>query len=229
MYKNGKNITFTDRSVPCVNLFLSNISKSKPLTNEEEYALWSEMQQGSKSAREKLIFANLRFVVSLAKKYQWSKTAFEDLIQAGCEGLIKAVDRFDATRGVRLINYARWDIENEISKAAKDYIAHDSISLDDPIDTEDEKGTTHGDFLTAYHCQSTDWNVRYIDALNSLKARAEERQYGLGELTADLHKMLLKGYTTYDFARKHHLNETQMKRLLTILREEAALSLCTAA
>ena len=57
MYRNGKNFSFTDRSVDSVNLFLSSIRQSEPLTTEAEYDLWYRMQNGSKSAREKLIFA----------------------------------------------------------------------------------------------------------------------------------------------------------------------------
>ena len=106
MYRNGKNITFIDRSVECVNLYLHNIRKAKPLTNEAEYEFWLSMQQGSSSAREQLIFANLPYVVSVAKKYLPSGAALEDLIQAGNEGLVRAVDKFDASLGYRLISFA---------------------------------------------------------------------------------------------------------------------------
>lgn len=229
MYINGKQIIFTNRTVNSINQYLSNIRKSKPLTIKEEYDLWLLKQQGSKSAREQLIFANLRYVISVAKKYLNSKAPFEDLIQAGNEGLIRAVDKFDASLGYHFISFATWYIENEVRKAAYDYIRHDAISLDESVDADDEKGTTRIDFLTAYPCQSTDWNIRYIDTLNDLKAKADKRQYGLGHLTAKLHEMLINGYTTSDFARKYHLSETEMNRLLTILREEANLSLCSAA
>lgn len=62
---------------------------------------------------------------------------------------------------------------------------------------------------------------RYRDAHESLKRQVEERQYGFSHLTAELHQMLLDGYTTSDFARHHYLSESQITRLLTILREEA--------
>ena len=221
MYRNGKNFSFTDRSVDSVNLFLSSIRQSEPLTTEAEYDLWCRMQNGSKSAREKLIFANLRYVVSVAKQYLASKAPFEDLIQAGCEGLVRAVNKFDASLGYRLISYATWHIENEVRKAAYDYIRHSHSSLDEPLYADDKDGETHTDYLEARPCQSTDWNLRYRDALEALKRRAEDRQYGLSHLTAELHQMLLDGYTTSDFARRHHLSESQMTRLLTILREES--------
>ena len=229
MYRNGKNITFTDRSVDSVNHFLSNIRQSEPLTTEAEYDLWCRMRHGSKSAREQLIFANLRYVVSVAKKYLASKAPFEDLIQAGCEGLVRAVNNFDASLGFRLISYATWSIENEVRKAAYDYIRHDHSSLDAPLYEDDKEGETLVDRLVAKPYQSADWNLRYRDALESLKRQAEERQYGLGHLTAELHQMLLDGYTTSDFARRHRLSEQQMTRLLTTLREEAGLSLRDAA
>lgn len=93
----------------------------------------------------------------------------------------------------------------------------------------DDGSLTLKDNLCARPCQSTDWNLRYRDALETLKRRAEERQYGLGRLTAELHQMLLDGYTTSDFARSHKLTESQMKRLFAILHEEAASSLLTMA
>ena len=229
MYLNGKNISFTDRSNDCVKNYLKNINCSTPLTTEEEYDLWLRMQQNSRQARNQLIFANLRYVVSIAKKYLRSGAEFADLIQAGNEGLVRAVDKFDASRGYRLISFATWYIENEVYKAAYNYIRHDVISLDEPFDAEDERGGTLMDNLVSYPSESTDWNLRYYDALNSLKAKAEKRQYGLGRLTVELHDILLKGYTTSDFAHKHRLNESQMTRLLTILSEETGRPLRSAA
>ncbi len=219
MYRNGKNITFIDRSVECVNLYLHNIRKAKPLTNEAEYELWLSMQQGSSSAREQLIFANLPYVVSVAKKYLPSGAALEDLIQAGNEGLVRAVDKFDASLGYRLISFATWFIENEVHKAAYEYIRHDADSLDESI-TEDKDDEARSNFVKAHPSQSADWNLRYRDALQALKQRLEKRQFGLGRLVGELHQMLLDGYTTSDFARKHRLNERQMNHLFTLIREE---------
>ena len=132
-------------------------------------------------------------------------------------------NKFDASLGFRFISFATWYIENEVRKTAYDYMRHDVPSLDEPIDAEDERGETRIDDLTAYHSESTDWNLRYSDALNELKSKMEERQSGMGRLTAELHEMLLNGYTTADFVHKRRLNETQMKRLLTALSEEANL------
>ena len=227
MYVNGRNITFTDRSVRSVDLFLSDVNSTTPLTTEQEYNLWALMRQGDSSARNQLIEANLRFAVSVAKRFLPSGASFEDLIQAGCEGLVRAADKFDASLGYRFISYATWFVKNEVSKAAYDYIKHHAESLDAPI--SDDDGKTYADFLRCSPCQSTDWNLRYRDALETLKRQAEERQYGLGKLTAELHQMLIDGYTTADFAKRHHLNEQKMLHILSILREEATSPLPTAA
>jgi len=169
------------------------------------------------------------YALRVAKKYMVSGARLEDLFQAGCEGLVMAAQKYDALLGCRFISYATWYVENEVRKAAYDYIKHDVGSLDDPIDEKEADGDTYLDRLTARPCQSTDWNLRYRDALEDLKRKAEERQFGLGRLTEELHQMLLDGLSTKDFARKHHLTESHMTRLLNILREEAGLPLPQAA
>ena len=227
MYVNGKNISFTDRSVRSVDLFLRYVNSTTPLTTEQEYNLWALMRQGDSRARNQLIEANLRFAVSVAKRFLPSGASFEDLVQSGCEGLVRAVDKFDASLGYRFISFATWFVKNEVSKAAYDYIEHHVESLDAPINDDDDK--TYADYLRCSPCQSTGWNLRYRDALETLKRQAEERQYGLGKLTAELHQMLIDGYTTADFAKRHHLNEQKMLYILSILREEATSSLPTAA
>ena len=227
MYINGKNISFTDRSVRSVDLFLRYVKATTLLTTEQEYNLWALMRQGDSRARNQLIEANLRFAVSVAKRFLPSGASFEDLIQAGCEGLVRAADKFDASLGYRFISYATWFVKNEVSKAAYDYIEHHVESLDAPINDDDDK--TYADFLRCSPCESTDWNLRYREALETLKRQAEERQYGLGKLTAELHQMLIDGYTTADFAKRHHLNEQKMLHILSILREEATSPLPTAA
>ena len=222
-----KQIIFTNHSDKNFEIFLDSIRHEKPLTTEKEYDLWTRMRNGSTRAREQLIYANLLYVVSVAKSFQWSGVPLMDLIQAGCEGMVKAVDKFDASLGFRLISYATWYVENEVRNAASDYLRHKHESLDEPRDADKDDGETRGDYLPNWSCQSTDWNIRYLEALNDLKRRVEERQSGLGHLVGHLHQMLLEGHTTSEFARRHHLNEKQMTRLFTVLREEASLSRAT--
>ena len=229
MYQNGKNITIIDHSVNSVERIMKDLRKCKPLTPEQEQEVWLEMQQGSKKAFDRLVRSNMPYAMSIAKKYMPSRARLEDLFQAGCEGLVIAAHKYDASLGCRFISYATWYVENEVRKAAYDYIKHDIDSLDDPIDAEEADGDTYLDRLTARPCQSTDWNLRYREALEDLKRRAEERQFGLGRLTEELYQMLLDGYSTKDFARKHHFGEKQMTRLFNILREEAEQAILQAA
>ena len=229
MYQNGKNITIIDHSVNSVERIMKDLRKCKPLTSEEEHELWLDMKQGSKKAFDSLVRSNMPYAMSIAKKYMASHARLEDLFQAGCEGLVIAAHKYDASLGCHFISYATWFVENEVRKAAYDYIKHDIVSLNEPINAEEADGDTKLDRLTARPCQSTDWNLRYREALEDLKRRAEERQYGLGRLTEELYQMLLDGYSTKDFARKHHLGEKQMTRLFNILREEAEQAILQAA
>jgi len=221
---------FTDRSVDSVNHYLNDISRRKfePLSNQEEHDLGIRAMQGDKEARERLINANLRYVVSVAKSYQSSKAAFEDLIQAGNEGLLKAVDRFDPSLNLRFITYATWYIKNEVRKTAYAHMLRDKPQLDDYVD-DDKQQTRRIDFIEAKGTSAPDWQIRYDDALFDLKTKVGKRQFGLEALLEDLHLMLLDGYSTYDFARRHSLNERAMNRLLAIFSEEAAHSLRAAA
>ena len=228
---NGLN----DCGLDIVSYIYKSFSKSESLPTSEEYTLWERMKQGCNKSREKLIEANMRYVVEVAKKYTWSKTPLEDLIQAGCEGLVKAVNSFDASLGCRLISFATWHIDNEIHKAAVKRMREVTI-LDAPYKGEKDGETKAERISESNHermfgdcTQSADWNLRYRDMLKELMRRLDERQYGLGPLLGNLHEMLLEGYSTLDFARKHHLNEQQMKRLFAIIREEAGPHLKMAA
>ena len=101
-------------------LYLKEISRFAQLTPEEEKELGARAQKGDEEAFQKLIEANLRFVVAMAKKYARSGYPLHELINEGNLGLIEAVSRFDPGRGVRFITYASWWIRQAILAA----IAH---------------------------------------------------------------------------------------------------------
>ena len=103
-----------------VRMYLREIGKEKLLTAEEEIDLAQRVEQGSKEARKKLIQANLRLVVSIAKKYMGRGLEFLDLIQEGNQGLMKAVDKFDWRRGFKFSTYATWWIRQAITRAIAD-------------------------------------------------------------------------------------------------------------
>ncbi len=103
-----------------VKMFLKEIGKIKLLTYEEENELAERMLKGDKEAKKQLIESNLRLVVSIAKKYIGRGMHFLDLIQEGNLGLIKAVDKFDQTKGYKFSTYATWWIRQAITRAIAD-------------------------------------------------------------------------------------------------------------
>ncbi|MCK4579487.1 MAG: RNA polymerase sigma factor RpoD/SigA [Candidatus Marinimicrobia bacterium] len=101
--------------------YLSDISKFEPLDPRKEIELTQRIKQGDKRAHKELIEANLRFVVSVAKKFQGQGRPLEDLISEGNLGLIKAAERFDETRGFKFISYAVWWVRQAILQSLSEH------------------------------------------------------------------------------------------------------------
>ena len=107
-----------DRSMPSsLDQYLREISAYSLIEREEEAEFARRIRQGDRAALEKLVNSNLRFVVSIAKKYQNQGVALADLINEGNLGLIRAAEKFDETRGVKFISYAVWWIRQAILQA----------------------------------------------------------------------------------------------------------------
>ena len=103
-----------------VRMYLKEIGKVPLLTSEEEIALAQRLEAGDQYAKKKLAEANLRLVVSIAKRYVGRGMLFLDLIQEGNLGLIKAVEKFDYTKGYKFSTYATWWIRQAITRAIAD-------------------------------------------------------------------------------------------------------------
>ena len=103
-----------------VRMYLKEIGKVPLLTAEEEIELGKRMEQGDDQAKRRLAEANLRLVVSIAKRYVGRGMLFLDLIQEGNLGLIKAVDKFDYRKGYKFSTYATWWIRQAITRAIAD-------------------------------------------------------------------------------------------------------------
>ena len=103
-----------------VRMYLKEIGKVDLLTADEEVELAKRMEQGDQWAKQQLVEANLRLVVSIAKKYVGRGMLFLDLIQEGNMGLMKAVEKFDYTKGYKFSTYATWWIRQAITRSIAD-------------------------------------------------------------------------------------------------------------
>lgn len=107
----------TNRETLSLDKYLHEIGKVALITSDEEVELAKRIKRGDKDALERLIKANLRFVVSVAKQYQNQGLSLPDLINEGNLGLIKAAQRYDETRGFKFISYGVWWIRQSILQA----------------------------------------------------------------------------------------------------------------
>ena len=114
------HIRITNREDLSLGKYLQEIGKISLITTEEEISLAQRIKQGDQIASKKLTNANLRFVITIAKKYQNIGLSLPDLINEGNLGLTKATQRFDETKGVRFASYAYWWIRQAITRALAD-------------------------------------------------------------------------------------------------------------
>jgi RNA polymerase primary sigma factor len=106
----------TSATTDTLQLFLNEIGRHRLLTPNEEIDLAKRIERGDLDAKDRMINANLRLVVSIAKKYQGSELTLLDLIQEGILGLIRAVEKFDWRRGYRFSTYATWWIRQAVER-----------------------------------------------------------------------------------------------------------------
>ncbi|MDP2090459.1 MAG: sigma-70 family RNA polymerase sigma factor [Candidatus Gracilibacteria bacterium] len=119
--KEGKqSISLSEISDDSIRMYLNEIGRVELLSPEEEIALGKQIKSGSMAARKKLAAANLRLVVSIAKKYMGRGLGLLDLIQEGNVGLFRAVDKFDAEKGFKFSTYATWWIRQGVTRAIAD-------------------------------------------------------------------------------------------------------------
>ncbi len=111
------SVAITSRASEALDRYLQDINREKRISVDEEAELAHRIRRGDKEALEKLVRANLRFVVSVAKQYQGQGMTLIDLINEGNVGLITAAQKFDETRGFKFISYAVWWIRQSILQA----------------------------------------------------------------------------------------------------------------
>jgi RNA polymerase primary sigma factor len=110
-----------EASLDSLNVYIRDIARFKPLTPEEEKALGRRIREGDQEALDRLVEANLRFVVHYAKRYRGLGLSYMDLIHEGSLGLIEAAKRFDPERNVKFISYAVWWVRQAIFHALSEH------------------------------------------------------------------------------------------------------------
>jgi RNA polymerase primary sigma factor len=118
--KEKKEVELREIANDSIRLYLCEIGKVSLLTAKEEIDLARAIGRGDQTAKQKLAEANLRLVVSIAKKYIGRGLSFLDLIQEGTIGLFRAVEKFDPNRGFKFSTYATWWIRQAITRAIAD-------------------------------------------------------------------------------------------------------------
>ncbi len=138
--------------------YLAKIGRGRLLTHQEEISLSRRARAGDQRARKKLVERNLRLVISVAKRYRRMGLPFEDLIQEGNLGLLRAVEKFDPERGYRFSTYVTWWIRQSIGRA----VADKGRTIRVPVHTGEKirKVTRTSDELSAeLECKPTDEEV----------------------------------------------------------------------
>lgn len=141
--------------------YFSDIKHFKTLSRQEERALGMKIQRGDKSALNKLVNHNLKFVVSIAKKYRDRGVPFEDLISEGNMGLYHAAEKYDGCRETKFITYAVWWIKNSINEIIKDYASNNEINVDDFIFDKKKSVEYHQELI----------NEEFEEELNNIQSR----------------------------------------------------------
>lgn len=141
--------------------YFSDIKHFKTLSRQEERALGMKIQRGDKSALNKLVNHNLKFVVSIAKKYRDKGVPFEDLISEGNMGLYHAAEKYDGRRETKFITYAVWWIKNSINEIIKDYASNNEINVDDFIFDKKKSIEYHQELI----------NEEFEEELNNIQSR----------------------------------------------------------
>lgn len=170
----NEEVKFYER-IEELDVYFRDLKRCKPMTKEEEFRMFEKFHNGDRKSYEKIITSNLKFVVSIAKRYRKYGVNFADLISEGNFGLIKAVGNFDEKKGIRFISYAVWWIKAYI----QEYI--NSVINNNIIDFE---GLNYNNVDNEYEENSNIINNEFEDEM----INAQSRDTSLTELMECLEK-----------------------------------------
>jgi RNA polymerase primary sigma factor len=232
MVKAGNAQTFkTSSDENILLMYLKEIGRIPLLTREEETETARAAAAGSKAAREKLVNANLRFVVNVAKKYQGQGLSLADLISEGNIGLIQAIDRYDVDRGYHFISYAVWWIRQAILRA----LGEKSRMIRLPQNRNDELIQIRKTRKLVHEYHSEESEIREIAEMLSLDKGHVEDLLNIAKDTISLETPIGTGrdatlgdhieaehYTTPEQYTMQHMLTTEIENLLNTLDEKEA-------
>lgn len=164
--------------------YFKEIGKCKPLSREEEFSLWERYKKNNDiEARNKIITSNLKFVASVAKKYQGRGLSYSDLIAEGNLGLIKAMDKYDGNKKIKVISYSVWWIKQTILEALE---KRNSMEAED-LPTESNKSELHfeSEEYTS-EIEESENNVMYSSEDAEEKQKRNEQKKIVSILTENL-------------------------------------------
>ena len=181
----------------------------RPVTAEEERNCLERLKNGDSSARNELIEHNLRLVAHIVKKYYSNTNDQDDLISIGTIGLIKAVNTFDHSKGIRLSSYAARCIENEVLmyfRAAKK--SAQDVSMNEPIDTDKD-----GNALTLMDVMATEDNI--VENLD-WKVKSEQLKRYIAQVLTPRERVIIE--LRYGLNNDHPLTQREVAARLKISR-----------
>jgi len=165
--------------------YLQDVRKHEPLTRLEEHTLLKEIRLGKSGAKEKLIYANLRYVITVAKQYQNQGLTIEDLISEGNYGLLKAAERFNYEQDeVRFLSYAVWWIKQSIIQSLHDNSRMIRLPINVINDVRKSKKEAQKNF--SEQTQAENFNqFSHLPSVERLDDRYDEEGLSLYDIIAD--------------------------------------------
>jgi RNA polymerase primary sigma factor len=212
-----KTITGEDLSA-----YYNDLQNCKPLESDEEKALLREYRENNDlAARQKLITSNLRYAFSLVNKYKNRGVPLADLLEEANIGLIESIDRFDIERDVKVITYARWNMEYKIREAIKEYDRLPESDLPEESDTQfSDEAILSDEYDNGTYANNAfvgeDDDIARANAINDVDSIIQV----LNERECDIIKMYYaiqpydKEYTYQEIGKKYDITKERVRQII---------------